>query len=442
MLLLGLLRITGPTFAIIRLSSQVLLFLGLILILRLVLPPLLRFVATPLKRLFGISGLLAARSLVLRVGRTVVTVGAVSVALSIVVGTLVMMNSTKKTTSTWLDKTHWADVLLFSISGTEMEETIVQEVEAYPFVDEVNPIRYYFVHHDHPALSDNGFLFQAVDPECFASFTGLEIEEGNTAEAIDSLATCPAILINDGLSRRLGTKQGDRLAVMTDKGMEELTVAGTVVDYSDFIHRMGKIVYGSFETLESYWGGTGYNVLQIHLAAGFDENEAKETLLDRLASTCDIKILTHREERRSVSKSIDEIFAPNYGVVVVMLLIVALGIFNAVFINVLFQIREFAVLRTVGLLSVQVRLMVICEAVAMGFIGLVFGLLTGLWVAVQSNLGLQVLRGLIVGFHIPWLFIGALILFIPLIAVLATFYPQRLACSLSISQTMQSAERM
>jgi putative ABC transport system permease protein len=441
-LLLGLLRLPGPAFAVIRLSSPVLLFLGLVLILPLVLPPLLRSVATPLRRLFGISGLLAAKSLVLRLGRTVVTVGAVSVALSIAVGTLVMMNSTKKTVSTWLDETRWADILLFSISGTEIEETVVQEVETYPFIAEVNPIRYYFVQHDHPALSDNGFLFQAVDPEHFASFTDLEIEEGNTAEAIDSLATCPAILINDGLARRLGTKQGDRLEVMTDMGMEELTIAGTVVDYSDFVHRMGKIVYGSFQTLKSYWGGTGYNVLQIRLASGFDENEAKKILLDGLASTYDIKILTHAEERRSVSKSIDAIFAPNYGVVVIMLLIVALGVFNAVFINVLFQIREFAVLRTVGLLTVQVRLMVICEALATGFIGLVFGLLTGLWVAVQSNLGLQELLGLIVGFHIPWLFIGALILFIPLISVLATFYPQRLACRLSISQTMESAERM
>lgn len=441
-LLLGQLDVPGTAFAIVRVSAPVLLFAGLIVVLSYALPLALQATAALFKRIFGVPGMLAARSLRLRLNRAVITIGAIAVVLAIAVGTLGMVHSMKTTTSLWLDETRWADLLVFSISGTEMDESILAELADVSFVQDVNPIRYFFVPYDHPQLSDEGFLFQAVIPAQFQAFANLEIVEGNTAEAIEAITHQPAVLINAGLSQRLGLQQGDAITLMTAQGQTDFAIAGTVVDYSDFIHRMGKIVYGSYETLETHWGATGYTVLQIHLTPGYPQDEAKRLLWQALSGTYDVKILTHSEEKADVSASIDEVFVPNYGIVVVMFVIVVLGMFNTVFVNVLFQMREFAILRAVGLQVAQVRLMVICEALAMGLIGSILGILAGLWVAVQTNLGLKELMGILVQFHMPWIMLGLTLVLVPPIAIFATLYPQHIASSLSIARVMQKAERL
>jgi putative ABC transport system permease protein len=441
-LLLGQLNIPGMAYAIVRVSAPLLLFAGLMMVLDYILPFVLRTVSATFRKIFGIPGLLAVRSLRLRISRTVITIGAITVGLSIALGTLGMVYSMKTTTFAWLDKTRWADLLVFSISGTELNQSILPEMAGFPFIREVNPIRYYFVPYEHPQLSDSGFLFQAINPLQFQTFANLEIEEGNTAQAITALTDQPAILVNQGLAQRLDLQLGSVITLMTGQGPVDFTVAGTVADYSDFVHRMGKIVYGSYETLERYWGATGYTVLQVHLSPGYSADEAKSLLWQGLSGRYDVKILTHDEEKAAVNASIDNIFSSSYGIVVVMFLIVLMGVFNTVFINVLFQIREIAVLRTVGLLVTQVRLMVICEALAMGLVGSFFGILAGLWVAVQMNLGIRELMGVVIQFHTPWMMLGIILLLFPPVAVFATLYPQHIAGKLSIAGVMQSAERL
>jgi ABC-type antimicrobial peptide transport system permease subunit len=114
--------------------------------------------------------------------------------------------------------------------------------------------------------------------------------------------------------------------------------------------------------------------------------------------------------------------------------------FNTVFINVLFQLREFAVLRTVGLLVRQVRLMTICEALAMGLIGSILAMFAGIWLGWQMMLGTRELMGILFQFHIPWIIVGVTFGLMPLIAICATFYPQKIVSDLSIVQIMQRGE--
>jgi putative ABC transport system permease protein len=440
-LVLGNLSIPGE-FAIIRLSALVFLFIGLLMTLNFILPSLLKTASFFFAKIFGVSGMLAAKSLRLRLKRTVTTIGAITIATAVSFGTLGMVFSMKKTTSDWMDNTRWADVLIFSISGAEMDESIVKRLEEYPFIKEINPIRYFFVPYEHPKLSDKGFLFQAVYPARFKEFTRMELVEGNTPDAIKLIEKQPAILINVGLARMLGLKQEDTIKLKTQKGITDFTIAGSVEDYTDFVHRLGKIVYGSYQTLAGYWGAKGYSVLQIHLKEGYSEDNAKTRLLSALSGTYDIKILTHSEEKEDVGASIDKIFATHYAITGIMFIIVFMGIFNTVFINVLFQIREFAILRTIGLFARQIRLMVICEALAMGFIGSIFAVAAGIWLGWQMMLGGMEMMGMVLQFHIPWVIIGVAFLLIPPIAILATIYPQRIASGFSITKILQSNEQL
>jgi putative ABC transport system permease protein len=441
-LILGLLDFPGILYAIVRVSAPLPLFAGLMMVLRYILPPILQAFFIFWRKVFGVPGSLAVRSLLLRLDQTVITTGAIAISLSIAVGTLGMVQSMKATTFNWLDKARWADLLVFSFSGTEMEGSLLTDVLDYPFVKDVNPIRYFFISYDHPQLSDGGFLFQAVDPLPFQEFAHLEVVEGNTAEAMAALSRGPAILINEGLAQRLDLKQADVLSLTTNLGPVDFTIAGTVSDYSDFVHRMGKIVYGSYETLEKYWGVSGFTVLQIHITPLLSSENAKDRLWQGLSNQHDVKILTHEEEKADIGASIDSIFASTYGIVAAIGLIAVMGVFNTIFMNVLFQIREFAILKTLGLQTSQIRTMVFVEALTMACVGALFGLAAGVWIAGQVNLGIRELMGMVIQFHIPWTMMGGILLSLPLAAFLATLYPQRIACGLSIARVMQFSERL
>jgi len=427
-LVVSFLDIPGPEFAPIRFLLVFPLCMGLLLLLNLIVPASLRLISWVFGKVFGVPGILAARSLHQRMKRTVVTIGAIVVATALATSIMSNVVVMKQTTSSWLDDTNWADVLVFSASGAAMDAAIVEEISRAPWVQHINPIRYYFVSYDHEKLSDDGFLFQAVHPESFKLFTGIDLPSGDS------------LIINAGLARMIDAEEGGRITLATAQGAKDFTIAHSIVDYTDFVHRLGKIVYGSYDTLVKYWGATGYSVLQLRLKEGYSQDMAKRELLASLSETYDVKILTHDEEKSEVGASIDRLFATNYAITGILFLIVFMGMFNTVFINVLFQLREFAVLRSVGLLTRQVRLMTVLEAVAMALIGSILAIIAGMWLGWQMMLGIREMIGILFAFHIPWILAGTVLGLVVLIAVVATLYPQRMVSNLSISEVMRLGE--
>jgi putative ABC transport system permease protein len=424
----SLLDIPGPGFASMRFLLVVPLCVGLLLLLRVIVPAGLRLMSWIFGTVFGVPGMLAARSLHQRMKRTVATIGAIVVATALATAIMSNVVVMKQTTAAWLDDTRWADVLIFSASGAAMDTSVVDAVAGARGIREVNPIRYYFVSYEHERLSDNGFLFQAVDPETFKMFTGIDVPSGDS------------LIINAGLARMIGAEDGGRITLATARGETDFTVAGSIVDYTDFVHRLGKIVYGSYDNLVTYWGASGYSVLQVRLEEGFSQEAAKRELLAALSGTYDVKILTHDEEKSEVGSSIDRLFTTNYAITGILFLIVFMGMFNTVFINVLFQLREFAVLRSVGLLSRQVRWMTIWEAVVMGLIGSILAIVAGMWLGWQMMLGIREMIGILLAFYVPWILVATILALVVVIAVVATLYPQRVASQLSIAEIMRVGE--
>jgi putative ABC transport system permease protein len=392
-------------------------------------------------RFLGLPGRLAVRSLILRLRRTAIAVGAIVVSVSIFIGYWGMTQSFKRTAGDWYDATRWADLLVFSTSGVEMDPSLLQRMTDLPYIRGLNPLRYQFIPYDHEGLSDRGFLFQGIDPDGFRSFTGLHVEEGNTETAIEELRTGRALLVNAGLAATLGLKAGDTIRLASPGGPLDLTIAGTVVDYSDFIHRMGKIVYGSYEILKKYWDVHGYTVIQARIAAGYTPQEAKEQLR-ALAAEFPIKVLTHAEERADVGSSIDRIFSIFYAINAMIFLIVFMSVFNTLLISVLAQIREFAILRAIGCRAKQIRSMVVCEAIAMSVIGVIFATLAGIFMAVEMVASARMMMKIQLQTFLPLgaaLLLGGLTV---LVALIATVYPRRVASGISISRVLQRVDEM
>lgn len=434
---------TTKLFVYLRFAGPALMFVGICNLLDFILPPILNGFTKIFSFFFGLPGLLAIQSLQLRLKRTVITIGSITVAVSIFIGLFGSFNSMKHTISDWYDQTKWADIIMFSVSGAEIDESILSKIDSYSFIEKTNPLRYYFVPYAHENLSDNGFIFQGIEPEKFKNFTDLQIKEGNVSDVIKQLENEPSILVNENILKPLKLKVGDTIKLNTiNNGSVDFKIVGSIADYSDFIHRLGKVVYGSYGNLSTLWNTKGYTVIQIKLSNGSSRLAAKEQLMNDLSGKYNIKVITHDEEKKEVSASADQIFSIIYALNIIIFIIVFMGIFNTILINVLFQIREFAVLRTLGFFSSQVRKLVIYQALALGIIGSVFATLVGLWLSKQMTLGEEGIMGAIITHYMP--LSASLIMCVVTIgiALLATIYPQKIATGISISKVMQSVNEI
>lgn len=424
-------------FAYAAATAPMIVFIGFCMNLNIILPPVLSFFSMIFSRMFGISGQLAVQSLYLSLSRTITTIGAIVVAIGIFLGLLGTINSMKGTVGEWLENTNWADVILFSISGAEIDESIMNEIHSFEFVEKVNPMRYCFVPYGDADLSDEGLLFQGFEPDNFQAFTGMEVKEGNTLEKFKELQNSRSILINENLSNMIGFKTGDTIMLRTNKGLVDFKIIGTVSDYSDFVHRLGKIIYGSHENLAKYWDANGYTVIQIKIKEGLSQDNAKKQLLRGLSGKYNIKVITNEEEKKDVGGSIDTIMTIFYAVIIIIFIIVFMGIFNTMLINVLFQIREFAILRTVGCYTRQIRTIVISEALVMGIIGYIFAAILGLWFAGQLSGRSSDVYGIVLNYYMPLGISAILFVVTILVTTLATFYPLKKASGLSITKVLQ-----
>jgi putative ABC transport system permease protein len=118
-------------------------------------------------------------------------------------------------------------------------------------------------------------------------------------------------------------------------------------------------------------------------------------------------------------------------------IIAAFGLINTLAMNILEQTREIGMLRVVAMTRWQIRKMILAQALIMGLIGIVPGILTGIWIAFTINLSTMPVTGHDVKFQIyPWLMLGAP-LFELIIVVVAAMVPAERAARLNVSSALQ-----
>jgi putative ABC transport system permease protein len=109
---------------------------------------------------------------------------------------------------------------------------------------------------------------------------------------------------------------------------------------------------------------------------------------------------------------------------------------NTLTMNVVERVREIGVLRATGMTRSQVWRMVVVEAGVLGVIGAILGCLAGL----AAGVALIALTGggiVPAGLEVPWATMALAALFGIAIAMLAAYYPARLASGVSIVRAVQ-----
>jgi putative ABC transport system permease protein len=381
--------------------------------------------AAPLtRRLFGILGRLAPRSITGALSRTAVAIAALMVAVSVTIGVGLMVDSFRSTVVGWLGQTLWGDVyvsapsLTATRSAAPLDPQVVQIARTWPGVARSDVLRSVDV--GSPA---GPIGIAAVSDEDLTAPRAFVSTDGGRAAAAEAVKR-GAVLASEPLANRLGLPaQGASVVLQTDYGPREFPVAGIYRDYSS---SQGTVMM-SLDLYRSFWNDPAVTAIALKLQPGADADAVAQALAARLAETtagASTLVRPNAALRGEALAVFDRAFAITGALQLLAAAVAFIGVLSALLSLQLERARELGVLRAVGLTVRQLRGVVLLETGLMGAVAGLLAMPAGLTLAVVL---IYIINRRSFGWTLeldaqPGIFLQALVLAV-LAALLAGIYP-------------------
>lgn len=357
-----------------------------------------RVLSPLIKQVAGVIGALAVRSLQANLSRSGLAVAALMVAISAAVGVQIMVSSFRASVSQWLEQRLSADLYLSAISSARnspnnpLNEDYLDKISALEEIRSIGTVK------RRRLQSVNGLenlSVYSVIPELAGVFEFLAgTEEGiwQEFERKDSVFVTESYAYNRGIST------GSIIELTTETGPKNFQVIGI---YRDYNPGSGGITM-SQKTYLKYWQDSGYSAMSVYAKHHVDLQQLKR----KLRSLSDSGLALAITERSLILNKSIEVFDQAFRVTDVLqwlaAMIAFLGVFSVLTAIQLDRIREYGVLRAIGLTSRQLAFLIAGESGLMGLVAGVLALPLGMLIAVVLVFVInQRSFGWSITFHIP-----------------------------------------
>jgi putative ABC transport system permease protein len=423
-----------PSFSPALMAGAAAIYLvGCILVIPLCLGSLLGFAKGLLKLILGMEGGLALRQLDRHRARTSLTVGVLVIA---IVFAIAFGNSLLKgirDIHDWLDHVAYADFYIRGsmpdvttmITGAALPETLGAEIGACEGVERVDKFRWV------PAQIAGRQVLVLVLTFSPDRPLPLHLVMGDRFAALNGLLRGDVVVGGTTLAKRLEVEIGDDIALETGQGPRRLRVAGITNEYNGG----GMALYMDWGNAQRFFELQGVHSFLVTARPG-----AAPVVAEHLQALCRDRGLIFQSTaglRDWFDRRIAGTVVFCWSLMSLVFVVASLGIVNTLTMNVLEQTRELGVLRAMGMKGGQVRKMILSEALAMGIISLLPGVLLGTGLAYLMALSAEPLQGHRHDFRLDLGFMCASIVAALVIAVVAGFLPARRAARLQVIQALQ-----
>jgi putative ABC transport system permease protein len=366
--------------------------LGLVVLSTLLATPLFSAVLARLlqpltRRSLGIAGRLAADNLVRAPARTGLVIAALAAGVGLVMQTAGVIRSIRTTLRAWVKDSIPADLIITAGSpvsaggqGVPLTEELGARIRTMPGVAAVLPMRA-----RRQLFRDTQVLMMAVDAGA-VYHAAAQRPRIKTTALYKALSERPdGALVSENFARLHGVNVGDTLRLASPNGPVELHVVGRLVDYS-WSH--GSLFVNRALYLK-HWEDARVDLYDVYLAPGAERRAVQgvqEAILKAHGAEHGLFVLRQDELQGHIDETIEQLYGIAAGQQIVVMLVAGLGVVTALLISVLQRQRELGLLRAVGASRGQIILTVLAEALLMGVLGTVMGLLVGVplqWFALQ-----------------------------------------------------------
>lgn len=389
------------------------------------------------QRWFSVEARLASENLPRDPGRTGITAGALMASVALAVGFGAFTHSFTTSLVSWIGQTLPGDLFIIqsaknaatSSRNMPMDPGFYSRLKALPAVETVSRTRIV----DVPFRGQNIKLV-ARDLILYERRARFQLREGEHHAVVQALRA-GQVLVSENFSRHFGVHAGDAIEFAAQTETLQLKVAGVYVDYTSDV---GTLLL-SRERYVSLLKDERVDTFEVVLHDPRQAFEVRRQILAGVGKDHDLNVMTSADFRGELLQTTDSIFGLVRALELVGLIVAVLGIVNAQFANVIDRRRELAVLRALGMLRKQLTRMIVMEAVWVGAIGALAGILLGL---VFGHLMLAHINLVQTGWYFPYsvsvrAIVEVLVLTIPA-AALAGLYPALTAARAPVTEGLES----
>ncbi|MSQ15895.1 MAG: ABC transporter permease [Dehalococcoidia bacterium] len=243
-----------------------------------------------------------------------------------------------------------------------------------------------------------------------------------------------SLLVPSRLAKDRALKLGDQMRLKVAEKEDTFTVAGIITHSLPTADNYGALVLSRTE-LESIFGVTTFRFLAVSASPEADVAEL-ERELSKTAETYGMESNTIGRLSNSISQGVCSMLSLLLGLVVIGVVVGSLNLVNTMMMNISQRSREIGILRAQGMTKGQVQRLTIGEAVIMGFIGGMLGIIIGAflsWVLVDLNRTADFDPRFT--FSIP---VAIIVLTLSVVScVIAAFYPAGVAAQTKILEVLR-----
>jgi putative ABC transport system permease protein len=427
----------GFTPAARTLQAQLIVFGALFASLVLLVPTFSHWIAGwlrhPMGWLFGMEGRLATDSLVQAPRRTSATVGALMFSLSFVLIMATFSASVKTSMMKWVEFAINSDLFVAASESLtsrnfQFPAEMADELKKVPGVRQVDSLRLIIIDYQTGAP-----LLVSIEIDQYLRRGQPLMEEGRVDDLLSGMRGKNGVLISNNLARLHALKKGSRMVLDTPTGRHDFEVVGVQVDYSS---DSGSLLIDR-EVYKRLWNDDRVDTFDLMLEKGYSPDAVKREIQRRFADKRNVFVLTNLDMRQELLRVANQFFALQYVQIVVAVVVAVLGIINSLMVSITERKREIGILRSLGGERSQVRKAITLEAVCMGLVGVLLGIVGGTVMGYYSvgPFG-AAFNGWVFPYRFPLEMALGLIPAVVLVSWLAALYPSSLALKTSLVEAL------
>lgn len=388
----------------------------------------MRLSRSAVRRLLGVTGMLASQSLDAALRRTAVLIAALITAVAMLVSIGIMVGSFRETVIQWIDAQLQADIFIQPAqpSGADRFPTLspglAPRIAALPMVAMVDQFRAYPIRfRGLPVTLGSG------DANVVRRRGPFKLLAGDPETAYQAMLNSDAAIVSEPFVNKHGVQVGEDLELPMGAEVRRIRVVGVYTDYSN---ERGYIIMHR-DRLQRYLPDPAPSNLAVYLKPGSGLEPAQRAIEAVLADSR-VLVMPNQTLRQQAIMIFDRTFAITYALELVAIFVAVVGVAGALLALVIDRRRELSLLRFLGAARGQIRRLILCEAGLIGLLAVIGGVVLG---GVLSLVLVFVINkqsfGWSIQFHTPVaILLGALTLIFTA-TLLAGLYPARVALALN-----------
>ena len=258
------------------------------------------------------------------------------------------------------------------------------------------------------------------------------LEHGALPGALASVADGRAVLVTRAYAYQTKRKVGEMLQLDTPSGPREFVIAAVATG------QMENAIILSRDVYRSLWNDRDVYLIHVGVDPSRNVQDVKTAIERTVGESHRLKVRSGPELVTHLKNEAHKAFIVFYFLDVVILILVVISIGDTLATSVMDRIREFGVMRAVGMTRTAVSKVVLIEGGALAAFGLMLAVLTGLslgvfWVTIQF----PAMLGWGLDLHVPYEFGIATSGLAMLLVLLGSILPSLRAAKLSVVQALR-----